>query len=234
MTDIAKIDKNFAIETNVQREKIKFYDAKSAPIKLYGVWHDGEGYRRVPKDVAERTSEGLVNLAMNTAGGRIRFVTDSPYVVLKVIYPNYSPLSHMPKTGSAGFDLYVNENGRENFKKVFIPLASTTFDGVHDFPDSKERLITINFPLYNKVNEVYVGVHEDYTFKAAPDYTVNEPMVFYGSSITQGGCASRPGNSYQSVISRRYDADFINLGFSGSAKGEEAMRNYIASLPMSC
>jgi hypothetical protein len=59
-------------------------------------------------------------------------------------------------------------------------------------------------------------------------------MVSYGSSITQGGCASRPGNAYQAVISRRYDADFINLGFSGSAKGEEAMKNYLASLRMSC
>ena len=233
MSDIASIDKNFAIETNIQREKIKFYDAKCATVKLFGVWHDGEGFRRVPKDVAEATNEGVQRLSTNTAGGRIRFITDSPYVILKVVYPSYHFLSHMPKTGVSGFDLYVTEEGRENYKKTFIPLASTTFDGVVDFPDSKERCITINFPLYNDVREVYVGVHEEHNLKAAPDYKINVPMVFYGSSITQGGCASRPGNTYQAIISRRYNSDFVNLGFSGSAKGEAAMRDYVASLPMS-
>ena len=234
MPDISTIDKNFVIETNIERENIKFYDAKEAPIRLYGVWHDGERYRRVPKDVAENTSEGVKGLSVHTAGGRIRFITDSPYVILKVIYPSVGLMAHMPRSGSAGFDMYVNKDGRECYTKSFIPTASSVFDGVFDFSEQKERLITINFPLYNGVNEVYIGINADYSIKPAPDYSVNPPIVTYGSSITQGGCASRPGNSYQSVISRRYDADFINLGFSGSAKGEVAMKDYIASLPMSC
>ena len=234
MPDIESIDKNFVIETNIERENIKFYDAKEAPISLFGVWHDGECYRRVPRDVAENTSEGVVSLAKATAGGRIRFITDSPYVILKVKYPSVGFMGHMPRSGSAGFDMYVNKDGRECYTKSFIPTGADVFDGVVDFSEQKERLITINFPLYNGVCEVYVGINGDYSIKPAPDYSVKLPMVSYGSSITQGGCASRPGNAYQAVISRRYDADFINLGFSGSAKGEEAMKNYIASLPMSC
>ena len=234
MPDIASIDKNFKIETNIERENIKFYDAKEAPIRLFGVWHDGDCYRRVPADVAENTSEGVVFHAKATAGGRIRFITDSPYVILKVKYPSVGLMGHMPRSGSAGFDMYVNKDGRECYTKSFIPTGADVFDGVVDFSETKERLITINFPLYNGVKEVYVGINADYSIKSAPDYSVALPMVSYGSSITQGGCASRPGNAYQAVISRRYDADFINLGFSGSAKGEEAMRNYIASLPMSC
>ncbi len=234
MPDIASIDKNFVIETNIERENIKFYDAKEAPINLYGVWHDGECYRRVPRDVAENTSPGVAGLSRHTAGGRLRFVTDSPYVILKVKYPVIESMSHMPRSGSTGFDMYVNKDGGECYVKSFIPTAATEFDGVVDFSEKKERLITINFPLYNGVNEVYIGINDDYSIKSAPDYSVKLPMVSYGSSITQGGCASRPGNAYQAVISRRYDADFINLGFSGSAKGEEAMKNYIASLPMSC
>ena len=58
--------------------------------------------------------------------------------------------------------------------------------------------------------------------------------MYYGSSITQGGCASRPGNSYESIVSRRLDADYINLGFSGNAKGEPEIAEYISKLDMSC
>lgn len=233
--DIASIDKNFKIETNIEREKLKFYDVKVAPVKLYGVWHDGESYRRVPKDVAENTSPELVTSSLKTAGGRIRFITDSPYVVIKAFYPFITVFGHMPRAGTSGFDLYVNEGGREIYKKSLFPPNNTdlSFDAVFDFPDSRERLITINFPLYNPLNELYLGIHSDSKIKHAPDYTVKLPIVSYGSSITQGGCASRPGNSYQAMLSRRYDADFTNLGFSGVARGEAAIRNYIASLPMS-
>jgi hypothetical protein len=64
-------------------------------------------------------------------------------------------------------------------------------------------------------------------------YRSLDPIVYYGSSITQGGCCSRPGNAYQAVVSRRFNIDFVNLGFSGNAKGEAAMAEYIAGLPMS-
>ena len=59
------------------------------------------------------------------------------------------------------------------------------------------------------------------------------PIVYYGSSITQGGCASRPGNTYQSVLSQRLNIDHINLGFSGNGKGEDSIVEYMASLKMS-
>ena len=233
--DITTIDKNFKIETNIQREKLEFHDVKISEVSLYGVWHDGECYRRVPKDVAENTSRELTTSALKTAGGRIRFITDSPYIVIKAFYPFITVFGHMPRSGSSGFDIYVRENGREIYKKSIFPPNNTdlSFDGVYDFPDAKERLVTINFPLYNPVNELYIGISEDAVLKPAPEYSVKLPMVSYGSSITQGGCASRPGNSYQAMLSRRYDADHINLGFSGVARGEAAIRDYIASLPMS-
>ena len=233
MADISTIDKNFIIETKIEREGIKFYDVKSSAMKLYGVWHDGEVYRRVPKDVAENTSTGVAALATHTAGGHIRFITDSPYVILKVVFPKMSPMNHMPLSGSAGFDMYVREGVRERYIKSFIPPRELSFEGVCDFSEKKERLLTVNFPLYNDVAEVYIGLHEAAKLASPTPYDVELPMVSYGSSITQGGCASRPGNSYQAMISRRYNADYINLGFSGSAKGEDAMRDYIASLPMS-
>ena len=69
--------------------------------------------------------------------------------------------------------------------------------------------------------------------KDAPEYRIKKPVVYYGSSITQGGCASKPGSSYESILSRRFDCDYINLGFSGTAKGEDEIVDYIKGLEMS-
>jgi hypothetical protein len=75
--------------------------------------------------------------------------------------------------------------------------------------------------LYSDVSEFFVGVSKDSLLAEPKPYKYEKPIVFYGSSITQGGCASRPGMAYESIVSRRFDADYLNLGFSGSAKGEE-------------
>ncbi len=235
MADISKLDKNFAVEENIKKDGFEFYDAKRAPISLYGVFHDGNGYCRMPADVAKTVSEGVYYLSRNTAGGRVRFITDSPSVIIKAELPSICDMPHMPRTGSAGFDFYVREGERENFVQTLIPpKEQISYSGVGEFgSEKKERLITVNMPLYNSVNELYIGVKEGSVIKPAPDHAVSLPIVSYGSSITQGGCASRPGNSYQAILSRRYDANYINLGFSGNGKGEDEMRDHLASMKMS-
>jgi len=101
------------------------------------------------------------------------------------------------------------------------------------FPDDAWRQVTINFPLYNRVDALYIGLEGSASVDQGAGYAFAKPVLYYGSSITQGGCASRPGNSYQAIISRRWNCDFINLGFSGSARGETVMADYIASLDIS-
>ena len=102
-----------------------------------------------------------------------------------------------------------------------------------DFDDRKEREITINFPLFTEVCELYIGLQKGCKLEPASEYTHQKPVVYYGSSITNGGCASRPGNTYQAVISRMLDCDFVNLGFNGNAKGEQEIADYIKGLDMS-
>jgi hypothetical protein len=92
--------------------------------------------------------------------------------------------------------------------------------------------ILINFPLYNNVDDVYIGLDDGATIEARKPYTIDKPFVVYGSSITQGGCASHPGNAYPAILSRRFHCDYLNLGFSGSAKGEVEIAEYIAALKM--
>jgi lysophospholipase L1-like esterase len=91
----------------------------------------------------------------------------------------------------------------------------------------------INFPLYNGVKEVHIMIEKGASLEKPTSYIVGGPVVFYGSSITQGGCASRPGNAYTHILCRWLGAELLNLGFSGNAKGEPAMAEYIASLRMS-
>lgn len=139
-------------------------------------------------------------------------------------------MPHFPFTGSIGFDLYTGKK----YINTYVPPVDieTCYESVLDL-DGEEREYTVNFPLYSDVRKLYIGLQEGCSLKAAPEYSISKPVVYYGSSITQGGCASRPGNAYQSIITRELDCDHINLGFSGSARGEEEIARYIAGLEMS-
>ena len=228
--DIAKIDKNFAVETQIQREGLRFYDAESAPFKIYGVYRDGDRFRRLPESVAKATSEGVLRLHANTAGGRVRFVTDSPFIAISAEMGTVGKMPHFPFTGSIGFDVYSGKR----YVYTFVPPIDVTerYEAIRDVLGGM-REYTINFPLYSEVKKLWIGLQEGCRLEAAPEYAIGDPVVYYGSSITQGGCASRPGCAYQSIISRNLDCDHINLGFSGNAKGEEAIAEYIAGLKMS-
>ena len=87
--------------------------------------------------------------------------------------------------------------------------------------------------MYSDVKELYIGLQKDAVLKEAKPYKNTKPIVYYGSSVTQGGCASRPGMSYQAIISREFDYDYINLGFSGNGRAEDEIAEYISNLDMS-
>lgn len=229
--DIAKIDKNFKVETKIEREGLTFYDIDEAPFKIYGVYREGEHYVRMPFDIADTVNEGVSWAHKHTTGGRVRFVTDSPYIAVYVKVNDTGKMPHFAFTGSIGCDLY---SGSRYFG-TFIPRmdVTTEYENVVDIADVAEREYTINMPLYSGVDKMYIGIKEGCTLKAADEYKITKPIVYYGSSITHGGCASRPGNAYPNIISRELDCDFINLGFSGNARAEDEMADYIASLDMS-
>lgn len=235
MKKITDIDQNFKIETNIKREHLKLYDVEQAPFRVYGVFRENEKFCRLPEAVAKSVNEGVHLMYDKTAGGRVRFITESSYVAISTKMSGVMWMEHFALTGSAGFDLYADEGEGSVFKGTFIPPASIKdcYESVMDFSDRRERVVTINFPLYSNVTKLYIGLDANTTVKEAPDYAYEKPIVYYGSSITQGGCASRPGNAYQAIVSRLLDCNFVNLGFSGSAKGEDAMTEYINTLDMS-
>ena len=236
MTDFSKIDQNFKVETKINKPDVVFYDTKQEPFVIYGVFFEGDRYRRMPESVAKAVSNGVYQLHANTAGGRVRFRTDSPYVAIHAKMPRVSKMPHFPFSGSIGLDLYTYRDGEERFYEGIIPPFDVTdgYEGVVNFENREMREVTINFPLYSDLSDLYIGLAEGARLlPTARQYRDIPPVVYYGSSITQGGCASRPGNAYEAIVSRRLNVDHINLGFSGNAMGEETIARYIASLEMS-
>ncbi len=234
MMDIASIDPNFRVESKIDKPDVRYYDVKQPPFRIFGVYYDDGKFRRMPERVAAQVNPRVHVLHSNTAGGRVRFKTDSPYVAVFSKMPSIGKMPHFPLTGSAGFDLYVSEE-TERYVGTFSPpfAIEDGFEGVLDFPDARMREITVNLPLYSDVSELYIGVSKSAVIEAPKPYLPLKPIVYYGSSITQGGCASRPGMSYESILSRRFGIDYLNLGFSGNARAEETIAEYISGLEMS-
>ena len=162
--DISSVDKNLEVKTELEVKDVVFYDSKKAPFDLYGLCKtELDVFKRMPSKVGEGVSNGVNSLNYHTAGGRVRFTTNSDYVAIKCIMPRVTNFSHMPRTGSSGFDLYEVDDGCYTYLKTFVPPKDMT-DGYESLAwlsgGKKERCLEINFPLYNRVDELYIGVRE--------------------------------------------------------------------------
>ena len=122
---IEAIDKNLAVKATIEAEGLRLYDVRRAPFQIYGLYEPTSEpeFKRMPDDVAASVSAGVERLARHTAGGRVRFSTDSPYIVIKAVMPKITHFSHMPLTGSSGFDLYMDSpDGTESiYHRSFVP-----------------------------------------------------------------------------------------------------------------
>ena len=238
---IAELDPNLAVNSNIKETDIVYYDVRKDPFKVYGLYNykTEPVFRRIPQDLADQVNEGVTWLSRCTAGGRVRFSTDSRYVAVHAVMPMVGQMSHMAMTGSTGFDIYIDdpETGISRFYRTFTPpfdiQRGDALSSIVYFKSRKLRHFTIHFPLYSDVASLHIGLQADAALGEGMKYRDVPPFVCYGSSVTQGGCASRPGNAYSNVLSQRFGIDHINLGFSGSARGEDAIVDYMASLDMS-
>ncbi len=230
MKNAGDIDKNFHIEKKVLRQDLVYYDAKD--VDVYGVKYEEGLYRRMPDNAARAVSENVGLIAKECAGGRLRFVTDSPFVAISVSYASVAKVPNYSHTATMGFDLYAGQR----YIGAFVPAMDTVdeFESVLDIPCSQgAQAYTLHFPICSQIKAIRIGVKAGSVLTSAPKYKNAQPVVLYGSSITQGACASRPGNTYANMLSRALDCDYINLGFWGNALGEERIAEYIAGLDMS-
>lgn len=226
------VDPNLAVPTKLEKNDIQFFNVREEPFQVYGVYYEGGKFRRLPGRVAETVSDGVLRLHAHTAGGRVRFRTDSPYIAVSVRFGTINLYSHMSTVGSAGLDLYLESENR--CIKSYIPPRNVAghFESVIDLTLTGVQEYVIDMPLYAEVVSLHIGLAEGAQLLPPKPLKSDKKVVFYGSSITHGGCASRPGNSYEAMLSRRFGLDYVNLGFSGNAKGEDTIAAYIAGLDM--
>ena len=200
MKNIADTYANLKAAVAIEQGNILWRDASAPCFRVHGlhlpcVYGAGDApvkYRRLPDGVGQHTNEGVAELYKNTACGRLRFRTDSEYVAIRCIWDGLTWFPYMPATGVSGFDLYVAENGVSRFSKSFVPpLDGDGYESIARFGAREMRELTINFPLYNNVASLAVGLERDARITCAAPYRMAAPVVYYGSSVTQGGRASR-------------------------------------------
>lgn len=233
MTDFSNVDPNFRVEPAPDADGLVYRDALDPAFSLLGVTFEKGCYRRLPAAVARSVSEEAELLHTHTAGGCLAFVTDSNRVTLRAAMHNVEKMPHFALTGSGGFDLYQRKSGAYDYLTTFIPPFGFTagFSSQRVLEDRREREMRLYFPLYSGVTALSIGLEPGCVLR--PAAVSGPPVIFYGSSITQGGCASKPGNAFPAMVSHLLDRPHVNLGFSGSCKGEQAMADHLATLPMS-
>jgi len=195
MSRIDEIDRNMAVITRLEDPEIQWNDVHSEPFVLNGFIDPqpaDKPFFRLRADVAETVSPGVAELAGMTSGCRVRFVTDSPFVAIHAEMPSVTRFDHMTVCGVSGFDLYERVDGEEKYIGTFRPDAKMTrgYESKLELRTGGFHELTINFPLYNHLDRLFVGVKEGSALRAPRAYAHSLPVLYYGSSITQGGCAS--------------------------------------------
>jgi hypothetical protein len=213
------------------RQRIAFPDARLEVCGLPWFSEDKPALRRLPLRLKDRFRPAVWDLAQDPSGGRIRFRTDSTTIGLVAENPHFSNMHHMASVGENGFDLYV---GREYVGSAWPDASGKMAKEWRVGRERKMRDITLYLPLYKAVTIQELSLDGDAHLEPASPYAVAKPIVYYGSSITQGGCASNPGGSCQAILERKLNADFLNLGFSGNGLGEPALAEAICELDPSC
>ena len=233
---IEELDNNFKNEKIESGLDIVYYDIPNSKFALYGIYYEKtEGrFRRFPQTVAEGMidSKNALCLSLHTSGGRLRFGTNSNVITVRAQWKEMLRMAHMPFTGSAGFILCEEMGNKEKYIATINPDWYQN-DGAYKeikLNGNKIRNYILYFPLYNGVDNLEIGLEKGARITCGRKYMNHKPILYYGSSITQGGCASRPDNMYPALISKWHNMDYINLGVSGHAKAEESMIEYLKTI----
>jgi hypothetical protein len=192
-------------------------------------------YDRLPARAKDQVRPAVWSLSRDSAGMAVRFVTDAPTLEARWELKDAGlDMPHMPATGVSGLDLYVKgEDGQwrwlANGRPTAYPTNTATLAG--GLPaGSREYLLYL--PLYNGVRKVEIGIPASAEISQAPDYpeAKRKPLLFYGTSITHGACASRPGMTHSAMLGRRFGRPIVNLGFSGNGRMEIELARLIAEV----
>lgn len=229
-----------AADSTAAPAALRWLPVDSSELKINGLaWfqENGGSLGRLPLRSKDAFRKEVWSLAQCPSGGRIRFRTDATTLAIRLEYSSPPSMANMHAFGQSGVDLYVNGGylvsavADKDAKpgKIYEPI-------LFDFSKQprREREITLYLPLYKPVKVLGIGVDKEAKLTKPKSFAVLKPVVFYGTSITQGGCASRAGMSYQAILGRKLNLDFVNLGFSGNGLGEPEVARAVAEIAASC
>ncbi len=240
---------SYPLETECNRELV-FAEVPQSPCVLSGLpfFESERVFCRVPQASLQELTAGVAYRSWQMSGVQLRFRTNSSVIAIRVELKELIPYVHMPFTGTSGFDLYVGVGRSKTFLRQAVPIYNETaytsvlmdLDALPKSFASKPELkcisgtdlreFTLFFPLYNGIKKLELGLVAGASLEAPAPFSIERPVLIYGSSITQGCCCSRPGNSSVNHLSRKLDANFINYGFHGSAVGDAGIARVIASI----
>ena len=208
---------------------IKYYGEES--FLLEGTFiHDSlkeNRYDRLPASYKEIVREPVWDLSKHSSGLSIRFLSNSSVITAKWEVLNNFSMDHMPDTGIKGVDLYFKDNDEWQYINTGVPVGFNNEYKLVENMENELREYKLFLPLYDGIKNIEIGV-DSLSYVKKPMSNEKKPIVFYGTSITQGACASRPGMAHTNIISRQLDRNVINFGFSGNGRMEESIANLIS------
>ncbi|HBJ38649.1 MAG TPA: hypothetical protein DDZ51_28645 [Planctomycetaceae bacterium] len=228
---IATLDPEMAVN-RVAKDGLIWHDVTAwgvegriLPDQERKVWFD-----RFPAAAEGSVTPSVWSLSRDSAGMMVRFKTDATaiHVDYKLRKANLA-MPHMPATGVSGVDLYArDEAGRWRWVQVTRPTTQEVKAEIISGLAPGWREYAAYLPLYNGVESMSIGVKPDSKFEGlAPR---EKPIVFYGTSITHGACASRPGMVHTAILGRRLDMPVVNLGFSGNGRMDQAVGDFLVQV----
>lgn len=227
-----------ATATKDAKSPVLWYDARNLTVEGKG-WTDTDAFfERLPTKAKGFVTDAVWGLSKQAAGLCVRFITDAGRISARwtVTSPRLA-MDHMPASGVSGLDLYVNDRGIWRWTGVGRLRGTTVTNEcvlAEGIPAGPHEYM-LYLPLYNGVKSLEIGVNPEATLAhpAPRPAACAKPIVVYGTSITQGGCASRPGMAHVAILGRKLGRPMINLGFSGSGKMEPSMAAMLAELDAS-
>jgi hypothetical protein len=228
----ATIDKSQAKRD--EKNGILWYDAHLLGLEGKG-WRDTKTpYVRLPAKAEGVVPAGVWGMSHHPAGLCVRFVTDATTINVRWTPGGLLAMPHMPATSVSGLDLYVKQpDGSWRWVAVAFPSASesTTKNLTANLSPGKHEFL-LYLPLHNALTSLEIGLPKDRLLENAGPWGEGnrKPIVFYGTSITQGGCASRPGMAYPAIVQRHLNYPVINLGFSGNGRLDPEVADLLVEL----
>ena len=217
---------------SVSAQNVVYTDASVFPV--YGKVSDQTNtrYERLPSSLQTVSRDPVWYLGQHSAGLYVRFRSNSTSIHARWESTFNNTMTHMTDTGTKGLDLYTIVDGEWRHVCSAQSQGKTSERTIIANMDPIEREYMLYLSLYDGVSSLEIGVDEGASLEqpAVDRPSREKPIVMYGTSILQGGCANRPGMAHTNIISRRLDREVINLGFSGNALLDMEIAELMASV----